>query len=48
MGDVKCLQKFWSGNLKGRGQLEDLSVDGKITLKVGFKEITRMGGCGLD
>jgi hypothetical protein len=25
--------KFWSGNLKGRDQLEDLGIDGRIILE---------------
>jgi len=28
--DEKCIQKFWWGNLKGRGHSEDLSVDGRL------------------
>jgi hypothetical protein len=39
--------QFWSENLKGRDNSEDLSVDGKITLDWIFREI-RVGRCGLD
>jgi hypothetical protein len=31
--DEKCVQKFWSENLKGRDHLEDLGVDGRIILE---------------
>jgi hypothetical protein len=30
--------QFWSGNLKGRDHLEDITVDGQIILKNIFKE----------
>jgi hypothetical protein len=36
---------FWSGDLKETNQLENLGVDGRITLKC----ILKIGsGCGLD
>ena len=28
-----CLGKFWSQNLQGRGQVTDLGVNGRVTLK---------------
>jgi hypothetical protein len=31
--NLKLNENFWSGNLKERGHLEDIDVDGKITLK---------------
>jgi hypothetical protein len=33
MGDKKCIQNFGWKNLKGRENLEDLGVDGKIKLE---------------
>ena len=41
-GDKKCLQDF-EGNLRERDHLEDLRVDGRITLEC----ILKMGGRGL-
>ena len=35
MGDRR---EFWSGDLRERGHLEDLSVDGKIISKRDFKK----------
>jgi hypothetical protein len=32
-GDEKCAAEFSSDNLKGRGNLEDLSIGGRIILK---------------
>jgi hypothetical protein len=33
MGEKKMHTKFWLGNLKGRGYLDGVSVDRKITLE---------------
>jgi hypothetical protein len=32
VGDEKCVQNFGQKNLKGRDNLKDLEVDGKIIL----------------
>jgi hypothetical protein len=43
-------KRFWLGNLKGRGYLEDIDVDGRIILihilKKAKKESPRIGTCG--
>jgi hypothetical protein len=39
MADKKRAQHFWSENLKGRNQLENLGVDRKVLLN----ECTEMG-----
>jgi len=38
--------KYWSGNLKGRDQAEDLGVDGEDNIRMDLRE--RVGSCGLD
>jgi hypothetical protein len=38
--------KFWSGNLKGRENLEDLGMDERIVLKWILEKL--LEGCGLD
>jgi hypothetical protein len=35
MGD----EKLWSGNMKGRDHLEDLSIDGRLILKLILKRL---------
>jgi hypothetical protein len=37
-------RNFWSENLKGKDQFEDLGLGGRIILEW----ILRVGGCGLD
>jgi hypothetical protein len=46
MGEKKNALEVLAGNLKGRGRLEYLGVDGRIILKLILKN--RMGECGLD
>jgi hypothetical protein len=31
--DKEMHTKYWSGNVKGRGHLEDLGIDGRIILE---------------
>jgi hypothetical protein len=38
---------FWRGNLEGRGQMEDLGVNGRVILKRVLKK-NRMRGYRLD
>jgi hypothetical protein len=33
VGDMRNIYKFWSENLKGKDQTEDLDVDGRIILE---------------
>jgi len=33
LGENEMYTKFWLGNLKGRGLLEDLGIDWRILLK---------------
>jgi hypothetical protein len=37
--------KFWWGNLKERGHLEGLSIDGKDNIKMDPKEVGWVGMC---
>jgi hypothetical protein len=43
MGEVGNYYKILAGNQKGRDHLGDLSVDGRIMLKLMLKEILWMG-----
>jgi hypothetical protein len=36
--DEKCIQNFSWGNTKGRSQLGDIGIDGRIILKLVLKE----------
>jgi hypothetical protein len=38
MRDKRGAYKIWSGDLKGRDPLEDVSVDGRIIPKATFKK----------
>jgi hypothetical protein len=39
MGHEKCVQNFCQRKLKGRDHTEDLGVDGRITFRMGLREI---------
>jgi hypothetical protein len=41
-GRGEVYAKFWCGNLRERGHLEDPDVDGGDNIKMGFQEV----GCG--
>jgi hypothetical protein len=42
---IYMLYMFWSLHLKGRANLKDVGVEGKIILKYMFNE---MESCGVD
>jgi len=44
MGDRRV---FWSGDLRERGHLEDLDVDGKVISKWTFKKLGGEAGTGF-
>jgi hypothetical protein len=42
-GEIRCAQKLWSGNLKGRDHFQDLSINGRIILKCILNMLRRSG-----
>ena len=46
-GEEKCVLGFWWGDLKERDHLEDLGVDGRIILRLIFKQWGREEWTGL-
>jgi hypothetical protein len=44
-GGLRIHTNNWSGHLKGRDHLEDLSVDGRVTLE---RDIMEIGWEGVD
>jgi hypothetical protein len=38
VGEEKCIQSFWWGNLRNRDHLEDPGIDGRIIFKCIFEK----------